>query len=193
MPAQLSAELRALADGRKWTVSPNCLRCVCVPRLLPAMSSVPAHQVVSTDGSVSDGAAGACAEHEMEDEQAEEPGWFRKALHSGGSAFLIAFICNKATFPIRAPITVGLTPVVARCVARALLLHRSPARALHHCSDMQRPHGVGSLCAAVEARADGLSLSTSLLCMVLIVLLMIAGSTCRFVRQHYGLKQGVKS
>ena len=63
------------------------------------------------------------AEHEMEDEQAEEPGWFRKALHSGGSAFLIAFICNKATFPIRAPITVGLTPVVARRV-----LHSSPSR-----------------------------------------------------------------
>jgi hypothetical protein len=53
----------------------------------------------------------------MEDEQAAEPSWFRKTLHSGGSAFLIAFICNKATFPIRAPITVGLTPIVARCVA----------------------------------------------------------------------------
>ena len=52
----------------------------------------------------------------MEDEQAAEPSWFRKTLHSGGSAFLIAFICNKATFPIRAPITVGLTPMVARCV-----------------------------------------------------------------------------
>ena len=58
------------------------------------------------------------AEHEMEDEQAAEPSWFRKTLHSGGSAFLIAFICNKATFPIRAPITVGLTPIVARCVVR---------------------------------------------------------------------------
>ena len=73
----------------------------------------------------------------MEDEQAGEPGWFRKALHSGGSAFLIAFICNKATFPIRAPITVGLTPVVARCVARAWLPHCRAACALVHWSYMQ--------------------------------------------------------
>ena len=55
------------------------------------------------------------AERELDEEQAGEQSWLRKTLHDGSSALLIAFICNKATMPIRAPITVGLTPVVARC------------------------------------------------------------------------------
>lgn len=54
------------------------------------------------------------AEQELSDEQQGEQSWLRKKLHDGSSAFLIAFICNKATMPVRAPMTVGLTPMVAR-------------------------------------------------------------------------------
>lgn len=57
------------------------------------------------------------AEQELSDEQQGEQSWLRKKLHDGSSAFLIAFICNKATMPVRAPMTVGLTPIVARCAA----------------------------------------------------------------------------
>mmetsp|Transcript_16319 Transcript_16319/g.48931 ORF Transcript_16319/g.48931 Transcript_16319/m.48931 type:complete len:120 (+) Transcript_16319:361-720(+) len=41
-------------------------------------------------------------------------GWFQKTLAGGGSAALLAFLCNKALMPVRAPITIGLTPMVAR-------------------------------------------------------------------------------
>lgn len=46
---------------------------------------------------------------------AEPEGWFQKTVAGGGSAALLAFLCNKALLPVRVPITVGLTPVVARC------------------------------------------------------------------------------
>jgi Protein of unknown function (DUF1279) len=45
---------------------------------------------------------------------AEPEGWFQKTVAGGGSAALLAFLCNKALLPVRVPITVGLTPVVAR-------------------------------------------------------------------------------
>lgn len=41
-------------------------------------------------------------------------GWLGKLLASSGTLGL-AILCNKALFPVRAPITLGLTPVVARC------------------------------------------------------------------------------
>jgi hypothetical protein len=37
-----------------------------------------------------------------------------KVLTGGSSTLALAFICNKALFPVRAPITVGLTPVIAK-------------------------------------------------------------------------------
>ena len=45
---------------------------------------------------------------------AQQKGWLDKALTGGSSTLALAFLCNKALFPIRTPITLGLTPVVAR-------------------------------------------------------------------------------
>lgn len=53
--------------------------------------------------------------HEREAGQPPE-GWLQKTLAGGGSAVVLAFICNKALMPIRAPITLGLTPMVARAL-----------------------------------------------------------------------------
>jgi hypothetical protein len=59
------------------------------------------------------------AEDEYDDKAAEagqvaEKGWLDRALTGGSSTLALAFLCNKALFPIRTPITLGLTPVVAR-------------------------------------------------------------------------------
>lgn len=43
-----------------------------------------------------------------------ERGWLDKALSGGSSTLALAFLCNKALFPVRTPITLGLTPAVAR-------------------------------------------------------------------------------
>lgn len=37
---------------------------------------------------------------------------------SAGGAFALAILCNKALFPVRVPITVALTPPIARFLAR---------------------------------------------------------------------------
>ncbi|KAI9124061.1 hypothetical protein K1719_005361 [Acacia pycnantha] len=37
---------------------------------------------------------------------------------SSGGAFALALLCNKALFPIRVPITIALTPPIARFLAR---------------------------------------------------------------------------
>ncbi|KAG0582140.1 hypothetical protein M758_3G035900 [Ceratodon purpureus] len=52
----------------------------------------------------------------------------KSAVHaavSGGGALALAFLCNKALMPIRVPITVALTPPVARMLARRNL-YKSP-------------------------------------------------------------------
>lgn len=54
--------------------------------------------------------------HAEREADAEPEGWLQKTLAGGGSAVVLAFLCNKALLPVRAPITIGLTPVVARCV-----------------------------------------------------------------------------
>ncbi|KAL2330122.1 hypothetical protein Fmac_017703 [Flemingia macrophylla] len=41
---------------------------------------------------------------------------------SAGGAFTLAILCNKALFPIRVPITVALTPPIARFLARRNIL-----------------------------------------------------------------------
>ncbi len=41
--------------------------------------------------------------------------WLERAASGGGSSLALAFICNKALFPVRTPITLALTPPVARC------------------------------------------------------------------------------
>lgn len=42
--------------------------------------------------------------------------WLDKIMSGGSSTLALAFICNKALFPVRTPITLALTPVVARWV-----------------------------------------------------------------------------
>ncbi len=51
-------------------------------------------------------------------EEGEEPGWLSKSLAGGGSTIAMAVLLNKAMFPIRTPITLGLTPYVARVLRR---------------------------------------------------------------------------
>jgi hypothetical protein len=51
-------------------------------------------------------------------EEGEEPGWLSKSLSGGGSTIAMAILLNKAMFPIRTPITLGLTPYVARVLGR---------------------------------------------------------------------------
>lgn len=41
---------------------------------------------------------------------------------SSGGALALAVLCNKALFPIRVPITVALTPPVARFLARRKII-----------------------------------------------------------------------
>lgn len=40
--------------------------------------------------------------------------WMRKVLSGSSSTLALAFIANKALFPVRTPITLALTPFVAR-------------------------------------------------------------------------------
>lgn len=52
----------------------------------------------------------------------------KSAVHaavSGGGALALAFLCNKALMPVRIPITVALTPTVARLLARRNLYKSS--------------------------------------------------------------------
>ncbi|KAI8028517.1 hypothetical protein LOK49_LG02G03931 [Camellia lanceoleosa] len=44
---------------------------------------------------------------------------------SSGGAFALAVLCNKALFPIRVPITIALTPPVARFLARRQIIKNS--------------------------------------------------------------------
>lgn len=54
-----------------------------------------------------------------EDVPPEEQGWVRRMLEGSSSSLALAFIANKALIPVRAPITVALTPPVARRVSAA--------------------------------------------------------------------------
>ncbi|KAJ9550278.1 hypothetical protein OSB04_014323 [Centaurea solstitialis] len=44
---------------------------------------------------------------------------------SSGGAFALALLCNKALFPVRVPITVALTPPIARFLARRQIIKKS--------------------------------------------------------------------
>lgn len=46
-------------------------------------------------------------------------GWLQKTLAGGGSAVVLAFLCNKALFVVRTPITIAVTPAIARCASHA--------------------------------------------------------------------------
>ena len=38
----------------------------------------------------------------------KEPGWLARTLAGGGSSLALAFVANKALFPLRAPVTLAL-------------------------------------------------------------------------------------
>ncbi|XP_047323536.1 uncharacterized protein LOC124927209 [Impatiens glandulifera] len=44
---------------------------------------------------------------------------------SSGGALALAFLCNKALFPIRVPITIAVTPPLARFLARRGIINKS--------------------------------------------------------------------
>ncbi|KAL4458575.1 hypothetical protein ABPG75_013440 [Micractinium tetrahymenae] len=68
------------------------------------------------------GEPGAAQQQQQQQQQQAEKGWLDRVLSGGSSTLALAFICNKALFPVRTPITLGLTPVVAR-----VLRHRAAA------------------------------------------------------------------
>lgn len=51
-----------------------------------------------------------------DDADPEERGWFSNLLTGPSSSLALAFLCNKALMPVRAPLTLGLTPMVARAL-----------------------------------------------------------------------------
>ena len=50
----------------------------------------------------------------QDDANPKERGWFSNLLTGPSSSIALAFLCNKALLPVRAPVTIGLTPMVAR-------------------------------------------------------------------------------
>ncbi len=54
------------------------------------------------------------AEKHAEDSDPTNRTWLEKAVTGPGSTIALAFICNKALMPVRVPITIALTPAVAR-------------------------------------------------------------------------------
>ena len=44
---------------------------------------------------------------------------------SSGGALALAFLCNKALLPVRVPITIGLTPPIARFLTRRQIIKNS--------------------------------------------------------------------
>lgn len=89
--------------------------------LLHAPLALPAHQLLVSPPPALlpfaeekyDDAAAEGAEAEAQAD-AQNKGWMDKVLTGGSSTLALAFLCNKALFPVRTPITLGLTPVVAR-------------------------------------------------------------------------------
>jgi len=47
-----------------------------------------------------------------------QPNWLERLVAGKGGTLALAFICNKFLFPIRTPITLTLTPLVARHLQR---------------------------------------------------------------------------
>ena len=56
-----------------------------------------------------------------DDADPQTRGWFAQSLTSSGSSLALAFLCTKALLPIRVPLTLAVTPPVARyCVSEEL-------------------------------------------------------------------------
>ena len=56
-----------------------------------------------------------------DDADPQTRGWFASSLTSSGSSLALAFLCTKALLPIRVPLTLAITPPVARFAASHLL------------------------------------------------------------------------
>lgn len=56
------------------------------------------------------------------DESKNKKNWTAELATSTGGALALAVLCNKALFPIRVPITIALTPPIARFLARRRLI-----------------------------------------------------------------------
>ena len=89
-PVFSSAQLRHLAVAGEVARQLQCFSCC---QRLPARA---ADKAVKEDG------------------DSDKRGWFANLLSGPGSTVALAFLCNKALLPVRVPITVGLTPAVAR-------------------------------------------------------------------------------
>ncbi|KAH7352735.1 hypothetical protein KP509_19G061200 [Ceratopteris richardii] len=75
----------------------------------------------SVRGNIENGWADRAFDRDPRDK--ESNGLKDKALVSGGSALVLAILCNKALFPVRVPLTMALTPPIARFLTRRKLYH----------------------------------------------------------------------
>lgn len=80
-----------------------------------------ADPAVVLDGSDSAAPGGAATGEEWEQQRKKRNRTAELAASSGG-ALALAILCNKALFPVRVPITIALTPPIARFLARRNLL-----------------------------------------------------------------------
>lgn len=66
-----------------------------------------------------------------DDANPQERGWFSNLLSGPSSSIALAFLCNKALLPVRAPITLGLTPMVARALQQRAATAATAAASKH--------------------------------------------------------------
>ncbi|XP_030461314.1 uncharacterized protein LOC115681489 [Syzygium oleosum] len=78
----------------------------------PPPSSTPSDGFVAEEGSA-EGAIG---------EEAKKRNRTAELAASTGGALTLAILCNKALFPVRAPITIMLTPPLAKFLARRKII-----------------------------------------------------------------------
>ncbi|KAK1434620.1 hypothetical protein QVD17_00368 [Tagetes erecta] len=62
-------------------------------------------------------------DHEMIGEVAKPRNRTAELAASSGGALALAVLCNKALFPVRVPITIALTPPIARFLARRKIIN----------------------------------------------------------------------
>ena len=101
------AAARAVAQRRPR--APNRTRC---PRAAKTYDATAA-AAQDADAKPADGAAAAAAQGAAAE---EEKRWWERFSTSTSSTLALAFLCTKALFPVRGAITLGVTPMVARCV-----------------------------------------------------------------------------
>ncbi|XP_020685933.1 uncharacterized protein LOC110102098 [Dendrobium catenatum] len=90
------------------------------------LSSTVPHHSGDGEASIGDSTAVILEDHEFPPSTTVDQGEQRprhsnrtaELAASSGGALALAILCNKALFPIRVPITIGLTPPIARFLAR---------------------------------------------------------------------------